>query len=159
MGPGYQSTSAERDRLRRILQHETYGPALTRLSKTGQREILVLISAGQTRQVRARLAELDLQRRTAVRDRSAIRRLEKRPGFHKAPGVKVTTDMVAAYRLMDSIMRPMGYNSAKWKARAEAMARADDLHALATMTEDEVGQHASMHARDADYSVFWYHYN
>ena len=161
----YQSTRQERDRLNRLLRNETYGPALVRLGATGQREILDLISLGDSKAVRARLTELDSLRRQAVRERSAARRQAAR-GWQTAPGVKVTGAMVQARARMDRIMRTYsGFRTIDvWEAKAERLASSDDIRAIADGPDESVldrGSEDSYAAQrgELEYSAFWYHWN
>jgi len=165
MATVYQSNRAERARLNRVLRDETYGPALVRLSKTGQREILDLISNGDSKAVRARLTELDSLRREAVRVRSMARRQAAR-GWQTAPGVKVTSGMVEARSRMDRIMRTYsGFRTIdEWEAKAKRLASAEDIRAIADGPDESVldrGSEDSYAAQrgELEYSAFWYHWN
>jgi hypothetical protein len=164
--PEYHPDRNERRRLERLLSDERYGPALVRLNKTGQREIFDLVSAGDTKRVRARLLELDAQRREKVRNRSNRRRLEA-SGIPVRPGAVVTSDMVRAHRRMAAIMERNGWGRGvpRWRREAEQKAEPAELRRLVEMTtDDEIYDQGSEDAYAAqrgeiDYSPFWYHWN
>ena len=137
------ATAAEKRRLQRILNDETYGPALVRLNRAQQREVLDLISEDRGREARQRILALDEQRRAARR-------------------TKLRTWRAWAQYLHDHVDQRMDVNQfVEW---AEQNASTDDwAHALEALDQhtsaDDIADQAS---RDAtarlDYSPFWYHY-
>jgi len=63
-------TRNELRRLQSVLDSEEYGPKLVRLNKSDQRTILDLISDNKGKEARARIVELDEQRRSKRRPSS-----------------------------------------------------------------------------------------
>lgn len=75
--------AAAKRRLATLLADEHYGPALARLNRSQEREVLDLIWRGQSAEARKAIDRLDRSRRTRRTVRDRARRYANRPRWQR----------------------------------------------------------------------------
>jgi len=141
----------ERRRLQSILDDERYGPALVRLTRSEQRDVLRLVEGGDGRAARAEIARLDVARKGRRREASAKRPVVPWGAARAVIGAAVQT------RQAEGDWRWGARTVDTWQARARAhKASVVDVAMVAALTPSELRGRAWEHRFD-EYSIFWYH--